>query len=613
MVLQNYLFPSPEQHSIITMYIRPSCDSVKIDAASIFLHKGESVSFDTYFNSFSVGRWLKYTKIENLCLNLIMEGSADIKLYKGTGHRDQKKLDNIYRNFADKSNIKEFSNEITKCLSCDISEVKTECKVIGNRQEYSISLTDFSENDIIYPVITAEDDCKISGLCWNTSIEEKSLNTVKLAAGICTYKREDFIKRNVSMLKTELIENKDSPLYGKLEIYIADNGQTLPETIFESDRIHIFPNKNLGGSAGFTRTIIEALINDSQKDFTHIILMDDDIELPVSTIERMYTLLTLTKDEYRDSLLGGAMLTLQEKTIQIENGAEFIGQRHHIMNGRYFNFADFKACCANYSSEPVNYTGWCCCCCPRSVLKNGLPLPLFIHFDDIEYGVRNNNDNIILMNGISIWHPAFVGKGALFYGYYDFRNLLITQCVTGIQTEDPFREFSFGRFFDTLMFDPISFNLIIMAMQDFTKGTDYFIKQDALALQNKITKDKYKYMQLSELEGKIIPDKKYFKKMRIARILHLLLLFIPSKNEVKVIKKDSLNDYPFRSRYIFLLNEDGKTGTVIAWRRHFLWKLLKALYVRASARRKFPKIKNEWQNAKKIVTSLDFWKTYLGI
>ena len=34
-----------------------------------------------------------------------------------------------------------------------------------------------------------------------------------------------------------------------------------------------------------------------------------------------------------------------------------------------------------------------------------LPIPAFIHFDDIEYGVRHSDKGVILINGICVWHP----------------------------------------------------------------------------------------------------------------------------------------------------------------------------------------------------------------
>ena len=169
---------------------------------------------------------------------------------------------------------------------------------------------------------------------------------------------------------------------------------TLNENLFQDEKIHIFPNKNLGGTAGFTRTIIESFINDKNKGFTHIVLMDDDILLPESTLERMHALLKLLKDEYKDSLVGGAMFSLSEQQVQTEYGAEFIGSKLTKLNNKYYDMTDFSAVCANYIPAKINYTGWWCCCCSKKVLENGLPMPYFIHFDDIEYGKKWIDENL---------------------------------------------------------------------------------------------------------------------------------------------------------------------------------------------------------------------------
>ncbi len=54
-----------------------------------------------------------------------------------------------------------------------------------------------------------------------------------------------------------------------------------------------------------------------------------------------------------------------------------------------------------------------------------MPIPLFIHYDDIEFGVRNKNQGIVFLNGVGVWHKGFE---LLFSGanmYYDTRNNLM--------------------------------------------------------------------------------------------------------------------------------------------------------------------------------------------
>ena len=112
-----------------------------------------------------------------------------------------------------------------------------------------------------------------------------------IALGICTFKREEFLKRNVNLVLNHIINNPDSPLYGNLEVYVSDNVQTIEPDTFDSDKIHVFPNINAGGAGGFTRCIMEALFYRKPSPFTHIILMDDDILLDTAVVERTWLFL----------------------------------------------------------------------------------------------------------------------------------------------------------------------------------------------------------------------------------------------------------------------------------------------------------------------------------
>lgn len=611
MTIQKILFPHKDLCTISEMYYRTSDgNSLQTEGQSCILSKGTELSFDTYFNSFSAGRWLKYTKINSIAFSLKADLPVNVKFFKAVGHKDEDLFNKTYMEYPD--DINAYSKEISKCLILDTAPIECSQKQDGNLLIFEFLKPDFREEEIIFPVITAEEDTNITFIGWETQAEKVELQKIKLAVGICTYKREEFLKRNVTILKEQVLENKLSPLYKNLEVYIADNGQTLNKNLFNSDKIHLFPSKNLGGSAGFTRTMIESLIHDKQKGFTHIVFMDDDILLPISTVERLHALLLFLKEEYQESMIGGTLLGLQNQSLQVEFGAKFNGSKHYKLNNHYFDFTSFSAVCANYEPTEINYTGWWFCCLCASVLKRGLPMPYFIHFDDIEYGIRNYSNGIITMNGISIWHPLLSGKGALFNSYYDTRNQLITECITGIAESPITKSFDFDIYFDYLFTNPICFNLKLKAIKDFLKGPDYFINQDALLLQKEISSKRYEYAKLSELnDKKIVHQKVNFKKKRIERILQILSLCLPSADRIHIISKENMN-LPLTSRNVFVLDENGNQGILFDSRKNIRRNIIKFLWYRHKLNCQFHKIKAEWQEAKTRVTSLEFWKNYLG-
>ena len=45
-----------------------------------------SVSMETYFNSFSIGKWKKYTIVDNLSIHVSLNSKARFKAYSAIGH-----------------------------------------------------------------------------------------------------------------------------------------------------------------------------------------------------------------------------------------------------------------------------------------------------------------------------------------------------------------------------------------------------------------------------------------------------------------------------------------------------------------------------------------------
>lgn len=62
------------------------------------------------------------------------------------------------------------------------------------------------------------------------------------------------------------------------------------------------------------------------------------------------------------------------------------------------------------------------------VRSDNMPIPLFIHRDDIEFGLRNAKYGITFLNGVGVWHRGFeytIDANS----YYDTRNTLIELAI----------------------------------------------------------------------------------------------------------------------------------------------------------------------------------------
>ena len=149
---------------------------------------------------------------------------------------------------------------------------------------------------------------------------------------------------------------------------------------------------------------------------THVLLMDDDVLVLPESIRRTYNLLRLIKPEYKDYFISGAMLYYENPSFQHEdigtvdvNGYDC---RFKALKG-IFNHQELTDNLENerfYPYSKNSYAAWWYCCMPiNTIKKNGLPLPIFIRVDDMEYALRCKA-RMITMNGICVWHMGFVTK-----------------------------------------------------------------------------------------------------------------------------------------------------------------------------------------------------------
>ena len=80
MILQRILFPDCRFCSDYEMYVRMADEPAHgscLDAqkGEIALDAGRGLSLDTLFNAFSIEKWLKYTRLDNLRLTLRLSGA----------------------------------------------------------------------------------------------------------------------------------------------------------------------------------------------------------------------------------------------------------------------------------------------------------------------------------------------------------------------------------------------------------------------------------------------------------------------------------------------------------------------------------------------------------
>ncbi len=125
--------------------------------------------------------------------------------------------------------------------------------------------------------------------------------------------------------------------------------------------------------------------------------MDDDIRIEPDSILRA---LAMNRFAKTPTLVGGQMLNLQEPS-HLHVMGEMVDSENFMwtnaVNTEYdHNFAKFKLSDEEHERSrllhrriDVDYNGWWMCMIPRQVAEElGQPLPLFIKWDDADYGLR---------------------------------------------------------------------------------------------------------------------------------------------------------------------------------------------------------------------------------
>lgn len=352
------------------------------------LSAGESVDLGTYFNAFSLAKWLHYTTLDALAVELCFTGTARVVLYGWDAHHQQEIVSVVV---ADGWHWQAAGEELDALGRTAV--------LLGIRIE------------------AVQGTVVLSGGCWRGSFETE--RDIHIGAVICTYRREKYLHHNLDLLERYCKE------HSWLTVMVIDNGRTLGE--HHDSWLTILPNRNYGGSGGFTRGLIEQMaagIND------YFLLMDDDIEIETAALDRLIALCRHVKDERRMQMIGGAMLRMDQPTIQHENTA-YWGLVRLRPIGRGLDLSRPAALCENDQEhdERNRYAAWWFCCVPRTVVaEQGYPLPIFIKGDDMEYGIRSGRD-VMTMNGIGVWHAAFATKENPAINYFNDRNMLILNAL----------------------------------------------------------------------------------------------------------------------------------------------------------------------------------------
>ena len=460
--LQDILFTT-ENKQVDNQLFFSSNKAIEITSDnSMKASKGSVICFESYFNSFSIAKWKKYTHIEKIELELCFCGKAEITLMAHKILYGEKNTTVVYKCVVENDKF---------------NTIRIPYDEIPNVISYSFSITVLS------------DTFELMNGCY-VSNKELENNFVNLAIVFTTYNREQYLLNNIANICNVKDEN--------LHIYVVDNASNL--SLNNDAKITVIPNRNVGGAGGFARGMIQIIEDQSTKQFTHCLLMDDDAFIDSNILKRLILFLQFIKEEYTDAFVSGAMLRKDLSYYQVESGALWNDGKIKS-NGHGVDLRSAFMVLNNNMESESDYAAWWFCTIPIKYIRNdNLPLPVFVFNDDVDYGIRNGC-KIITLNGICVWHDAFESKRNAMRCYYESRNQLIVNSCNkrSLEVTDLIKDLKKTIMMEINLYQYENAQATLEGIQDFLKGPEWLAKIDAEEFNRTIIKKNIKLRRYDTL------------------------------------------------------------------------------------------------------------------
>jgi galactofuranosylgalactofuranosylrhamnosyl-N-acetylglucosaminyl-diphospho-decaprenol beta-1,5/1,6-galactofuranosyltransferase len=372
---------------------------------SAVISAGRRASFATYFNAFPASYWRRWTTAASVTLRVRLAGESALVLYRSTARGHSHPVETI--------------------------GVRTDEPVTIER---TLPLTSFIDGGWYWFDVVA-------GPRGTTLIEAEWAVPAgagrapgRLSIGITTFNRPEDV---VEQLRTL---GEAPEIHGLLDtVYVIDQGtrRAKDHPGFADaakrlgDRLQVIEQGNLGGSGGFARSMDETL-RAGRSDY--LLIMDDDVQFDPEGILRAAAFADLAR---RPAIVGGHMFSRYDRSV-LHAFAETVaphtwwwGAAPNTKARHDFGRRNLRNTPWLHRRADSDYNGWWLCLIPRQVIAElGLALPVFIKWDDAEYGVRARERGIptVSMPGVAAWQAPWADKNdALdWQAYYHLRNRIVT-------------------------------------------------------------------------------------------------------------------------------------------------------------------------------------------
>ena len=196
------------------------------------------------------------------------------------------------------------------------------------------------------------------------------------------------------------------------------------------DLLEVVEQGNIGGSGGFARAMDET-VRAGRADY--VLLMDDDVRLDPEGILRAVTFADLAR---KPTIVGGHMFSMYDRSLlhafaeAVEPHKWWWGPSPNTKARHDFGRRNLRNTPWLHRRAESDYNGWWMCLIPTQVIREiGLSLPVFIKWDDAEYGVRARDRGFptVSLPGVAAWQVPWDDKDDArnWQAYYHLRNRLV--------------------------------------------------------------------------------------------------------------------------------------------------------------------------------------------
>ena len=436
-----------------------TCDSFSITGrTSLTLNDRGHMSGCTFFNAFPASYWRRWTAVKTVRFTASIVGNAKISIFRSTGR-------GLIYPVAERV-VQTEDSAVSVCVDVPMVGLMDGGYFWFDAESLDgpVTVTDAAWA-VPRSARTAEHDTSMSIAITTFNRAAYCMNQLRAIAGSSALRKR---------LDTVYCTDQGSDLVCEQEGFTeisADLGQQLT----------YIQQANLGGSGGFSRGMYET-VKAGDSDF--VLLLDDDA---VSEPESILRSIQFSDYTIRPVLVGGGMFHLDNRTMLYTQGERINPQRMWMYPSKSMGYNH------DFSVEPLrdspdrhqrideDFNGWWMCLIPVAVMRKiGLSLPVFIKFDDIEYGLRAGKAGFptVCLPGVAVWHQAWHDKDPArsWEEYFTERNRWIAALLTYPDTpprmllETLYGDASLG-----LRFVYSAMALHHMALKDIMRGPQYLV------------------------------------------------------------------------------------------------------------------------------------------